>query len=100
MWSAFQTPAFVEAYNQVCIFLPKERLGEVLEASIRDTKRHSFTEHQLLLQMARLYTPTSRAEGTGKDGKPEQIEKIVGLVREAATHQPDAEDLPVLLTSQ
>lgn len=88
VWSAFQTPAFVEAYNQVCIFLLKERVGEVLEAAIREAKRHSFPDRQMLLQMAGLYTPTSRAEVTGKDGKPMQIETIVGIVREAAETSP------------
>jgi hypothetical protein len=84
VWSAFQTPAFVEAYNQVCLFLLKERVGEILEASIREAKRHSFPDRQMLLQMAGLFTPTSRAEVTGRDGKPVQIETIVGIVREAA----------------
>lgn len=91
VWSAFQTPAFVETYNQVCLFLLKERVGEVLEASIREAKRHSFPDRQMLLQMAGLYTPTSRAEVTGRDGKPVQIETIVGIVREAA-QQPRSDD--------
>lgn len=88
VWSAFQTPAFVDAYNQAGLFLLKERVGEVLEAAIREAKRHSFPDRQMLLQMAGLYTPTSRAEVTGKDGKPMQIETIVGLVREATNRQP------------
>ena len=37
--------------------------------------------------MAGLFTPTSRAEVTGKEGKPVQVETIVGLVREAALEQ-------------
>src|SRR5215204_475664 len=51
VWSAFQTPEFVETYNQICLFLLKERVGEVLEASIREAKRHSFANRQMLLQM-------------------------------------------------
>ncbi len=42
----------------------------------------------MLLQMAGLFTPTNRSEVTGKDGKPVQIETIVGLVREAIDDNP------------
>ena len=38
----------------------------------------------MLLQMAGLFTPTDRREVTGKDGKPLQVETIVGIVREAS----------------
>lgn len=73
----------METYNRVCIFLLRERVGEVIEAFVHVTKRHSFPDRQMLLQMAGLFTPTSRPEVTGKDDKPVQIETTVGLVREA-----------------
>ncbi len=56
----------------------------MLEASIRAATGHSFPDRQMLLQMAGLYTPTNRSEVTGQDGKPIQVESIVGIVREAA----------------
>ncbi len=80
---AFQNETFVDAYNKVCLALVRERVGEVLEASIREAKRQSFQDRQMLLQMAGLFKPTSRSEVTGKDGRPVQVETIVGIVREA-----------------
>ncbi|MDP9370723.1 MAG: hypothetical protein M3Q03_21055 [Chloroflexota bacterium] len=85
---AFQNETFVDAYNKICLALVRERVGEVLEASIREAKRQSFQDRQMLLQMAGLFTPTNRSEVTGKDGKPVQIETIVGLVREAIDDNP------------
>lgn len=84
----------METYNQVCLFLLKGRLGEVLEASIREAKRHAFPNRQMLLQMTGLYATTSRAEVTGKDGKSVQIETIVGLVREAVSDNGKREETP------
>lgn len=91
---AFQSETFKAAYNRVCLFLVQERIGEVLDASIREAKRQSFQDRQTLLQMAGLFTPLTRSEVTGKDGKPLQVETIVGIVREAAVRAAPAADPP------
>ncbi len=39
VWAAFQSEEFCDAYNKVCLFLIKERVGEVIDASIRAAKK-------------------------------------------------------------
>jgi hypothetical protein len=82
VWSAFQNEEFIDAYNKVCLFLIKERIGEVLDASIKAARTNSFADRQMLLQIVGLYKPISRQEVTGKDGGPMQVATIVGLIQE------------------
>jgi hypothetical protein len=84
VWSAFQNEEFIDAYNKVCLFLIKERIGEVLDASVKAARTNSFADRQMLLQIVGLYKPISRQEVTGKDGQPVQVQTLVGLVKEAS----------------
>jgi hypothetical protein len=83
VWSAFQSEEFCEAYNRVCLFLIKERVGEVIDASIRAAKGNSFADRQMLLQIVGMYKPITRQELTGKDGGAVQVQTIVGIIQEA-----------------
>lgn len=92
VWSPFQSEEFCEAYNKVCLFLIKERVGEVIDASIRAAKGNSFADRQMLLQIVGMYRPVTRQEVTGKDGGSMQMETLVGIIQEAqqqSTNSPE-----------
>ena len=83
VWAAFQSEEFCDAYNKGCLFLIKERVGEVIDASIRAAKGNSFSDRQMLLQIVGMYKPITRQEVTGKDGGPMQVQTLVGIIQEA-----------------
>lgn len=72
----------------------RENVADVVDGLIKRAKDGAAPEVKLFLQLAGVYTETTRSEITGRDGKPIQVETLVGIVREAANLSDDPESPP------
>lgn len=73
---AFKKQEFVDIYNNSSVELVKKAVGPVLNSFIREANRGSFQHGKVLLEMAGLYTETTKKEISGPNGSPIQTQSI------------------------
>lgn len=67
---AFKKREFLELYNEMSMDMVRQHVGPVINAFLKEAKRGSFQHGKVLLEMAGVYSETTKHELTGADGKP------------------------------
>jgi hypothetical protein len=65
-YEAFSKPGFVALYRQMSMNLVKQSVGPVLNTFIREAQRGSFQHGKVILEMAGVYSESSKVELGGK----------------------------------